>query len=197
MQRREVPGGVRFLTFSCQRRLPLFSNAKVARVFVRSLVRVRRETGLELFAWVVMPEHVHLLVRPPFPPTSANQMNTNEPLAPILKGIKMAVSKRVLARWADMDAGILRKLDDGHGHPRFWQKGGGFDRNVRDRAEFCREVRYIHRNPVERDLVECARDWEFSSVRWWMGQIDGEVACDPPPGVPGDPDHWREWRGFV
>ena len=48
-----------------------------------------------------------------------------------------------------------------NGH-RFWQKGGGFDRNVRDDAEFSREVRYVHHNPVERALVTRPEDWTWS-----------------------------------
>jgi len=40
------------------------------------------------------------------------------------------------------------------GKDTFLERGGGFDRNVRDLAEFTRHVRYIHRNPVERGLVE-------------------------------------------
>ena len=186
MKRREIVGGIRFLTFSCQRRLPLFSNPVVAQVFVGAMVRVRERSGLELFAWVVMPEHVHLLVRPPMAESGAD-------LARPLKSLKTSVSRRALARWSELDAPILRKLDDGHGRARFWQKGGGFDRNVRDRVEFCRQVRYIHRNPVERGLVEQREDWKWSSVRWWMGLREGEVECDPPPG---DEEVWREWSGF-
>jgi hypothetical protein len=85
-------------------------------------------------------------------------------------------------------------LRTGDGAVRFWQKGGGFDRNVRDMEEFCREVRYVHRNPVTRGLVERPEDWKWSSVRWWMGMREGEVERDPPPG---DPKPWERWLGYV
>lgn len=137
MKRWEVPGGVRFITCSCQRRLPLFSNAEIAGLFVDAMVRARRKFGLELFAWVVMPEHIHMLVRPA----------ESVPLGPALHSLKMTVSKRVVPRWVAWRASILDRIADGQGRPRFWQKGGGFDRNVRDDGEFCREVGYIHREP--------------------------------------------------
>lgn len=137
MKRWEVPGGVRFITCSCQRRLPLLSHPVIAGLFVDAMVRARRKFGLELFAWVVMPEHIHMLVRP------AEAV----PLGPALHSLKMTVSKRVIPRWVARRASILDRIADGHGRPRFWQKGGGFDRNVRDDGEFCREVRYIHREP--------------------------------------------------
>lgn len=184
MKRWELDGAVRFITFSCQRRLPLFSNPLIAQEFARALIATRNRHGMHLFAWVVMPEHVHLLVRP----------RERAPLGPALLSLKMAISKRVIPRWLELRAPILARIDDGHGNPRFWQKGGGFDRNVRSDDEFCREVRYIHLNPVERGLVEKPEHWRWSSVRWWMGHRDGEVECDPPPGRP---ESWVNWGGFM
>jgi hypothetical protein len=100
----------------------------------------------------------------------------------------------VLLRWKSINAPILTRIADATGRPRFWQKGGGFDRNVRSEAEFAREVRYIHRNPVERGLVKTPPEWPWSSVRWWMGLREGEVECDPPAGPPGS---WDRWKGFM
>lgn len=147
---------------------------------VTALVRTRKRYGMELFAWVVMPEHVHLLVRP------QDAMRLADPL----RFMKQSVAGRVLERWREINAPILARLRVRDGH-RFWQKGGGFDRNVRDDAEFSREVRYVHNNPVERALVTRPEDWTWSSVRWWMGEREGEVECDPPPGK-----GWDTWTGF-
>lgn len=184
LRRREIPGGVRFITFSCHRRLPLLGHAAIRDLFARELAAARPAHGFELFAWVVMPEHVHLLMRPP----------SGLPLGAALRSLKTAVAKQAVGRWRDLRAPILEEIRTGRGEARFWQKGGGFDRNVRDEAEFCREVRYTHRNPVERGLAARPEDWAWSSVRWWMGRREGEVACDPPPG---DPRTWATWRGYA
>jgi len=154
MRRYELPGGVRFVTFSCQRRLPLPRNAA----------------------------HVHLLVGP-----------GPERVGRALGSLKTSVAKRVIARWRVLEAPILENIRTSGGRPRYWQKGGGHDRNVRDIHEFRRKVRYIHRNAVERGLVELPEDWAWSSVRWWMGEREGEFLCDPPPG---DPRMWDAWKGF-
>ncbi|HEX2836905.1 MAG TPA: transposase [Phycisphaerales bacterium] len=184
MRRWEVPGDIRFITFSCQRRLPLLGNPAIRDVFAQSLDAARRRHGFSLYAWVVMPEHVHLLVRP----------RPDHRLDAVLRGLKTSVAKRVVARWRELDAPILRDIMAQDNSVRFWQKGGGFDRNVRDSSEFCREVHYIHRNPVERELVIEPQDWHWSSVRWWMGHKGGEVECDPPPG---DPKSWERWKGYL
>ena len=131
-----------------------------------------------------MPEHVHLLVRP----------RSDARLDDALRSLKTSIAKRVVARWRELGAPVLSQITTSTGTVRFWQKGGGFDRNVRDLPEFCREVRYIHRNPVERELVVEPQTWRWSSVRWWMGLRDGEVECDPPPG---DPRSWERWKGYV
>lgn len=184
MKRREIPAGLRFITFSCKGGLALLGNPHIRDLFVRILYGARAKFGFELFAWVVMLEHAHLLVRP----------SDAAPLKLALGSLKQSVAERVLKRWKELDAPILRKVTLPDGRHRFWEKGGGFDRNVRDLAEFSREIRYIHRNPVEGGLVARPEDWKWSSVRWWMGLRDGERECDPPPG---DPRAWQAWRGFV
>lgn len=184
MKRYEIPGGIRFLTFSCEQRLQLFRNPAIRAVFEAALRATHLRFRFELFAWVIMPEHNHLLLRP----------NVEAPVARILKFIKLAVSERVIPRWREIDAPILRKIVQPDGRYRFWQKGGGFDRNVRGEGAFMKHIRYIHRNPVERGLVQNPEDWKSSSVRWWMGNREGELPCDPPPG---DPRAWARWRGFM
>lgn len=185
MRRREIPGQTRFLTFSCYRRLKLFSNPRIAGVFADALAIGRRKFGFDLYAWVVMPEHVHLLLRP----------HDGVMAGRALRFIKKSVSERVIARWRALHAPILARVTTSDGRPRFWQPGGGFDRNVRDEGEFSRHVLYIHQNPVERGLVTRAEEWRWSSVRWWMGQRGNpreiEIECDPPPGK-----GWEAWRGF-
>jgi len=183
LKRRDVPGGIRFITFSCQRRLPLLTNPAISELLLTAIARARSVHQFELVAWVLMPEHVHLLMRP----------RDDIPLERTLKSIKLAVSKSVIARWRNIGAThILTKLDDGTGSPRFWQKGGGFDRNVRDEHELSREIRYIHHNPVRRGLVQRPEDYRFSSIHWWIGDHTGPLNCDPLP----DPA-WSQWKGFA
>lgn len=68
-----------------------------------------------------------------------------------------------------LDARVLSRLAVSQGRTRFWQAGGGFDRNVRTDDEFLRELLYIHGNPVKRGLVFRPGDWRWSSASWYLG----------------------------
>jgi putative transposase len=188
MVRREIVGMPRFLTFSCQDRLPLLSNPRIAALTATQIAEARARFRFRLLAWVVMPEHVHLMVIAS--PDSPE-------IGRVLEFIKKSVARRVIARWREIDAPILQRLSQGAaGSPRFWQKGGGFDRNVRDTAEMTREITYIHRNPVERVLCAEPTAWAASSARWWA-TFTGEpgeatmIDGDPPPG-----NGWERWKGW-
>ena len=184
LRRRETGFNCRLLTFSCYHQFQLFGKPAIRDVFMHALARARDKHGFELFAWVDMPEHVHLLVRP----------QPDQLWHPIAAALKTSVARTVVHRWRTLRAPILPRMTDMHGKPRFWQRGGGFDRNVRSMAEFTREVRYIHRNPVAAELVARPEEWPHSSVHWWMGRRDGPLPCDPPP----DPTYaWHLWQGYV
>jgi putative transposase len=58
-------GHLHFITFSYYRRLPLLGSTRARNVFVRTLDQVRHEHGFKLVGYVVMPEHVHLLISEP------------------------------------------------------------------------------------------------------------------------------------
>ena len=167
--RRHEDSSARFITFSTYRRLQLFSSNPIRDRFVTALADARDRYGFELFAWVLMPEHVHLLLRA-----------TESPLAPMLAGLKSGFAKSVLTRWRELDAPILDRIADSGGRHRFWQRGGGYDRNIRDEDEFREKVGYIHANPVRRGLVDRPIDWQWSSARWYAGDVSGPVDIDRP-----------------
>ena len=174
LRRREIPLGIRFVTFSCEGRLPLFGRAAIRDIAADALAAKVRQHQCDLYAWVVMPEHMHLVARP----------GKGRELGALLESFKKSVAWTVLQRWRRLDAPILRRITDERGTARFWLKGGGFDRNIRDNAEFAREVKYIHRNPVERGLVESPESWGWSSASWWLGRDEPRIECQEPAWIP-------------
>ena len=61
---------------------------------------------------------------------------------------------------------------------RFWQPGGGYDRNVVELSTVQQMIDYIHANPVRRGLVQRAIDWEYSSARWYAGMRPVPIEMD-------------------
>jgi putative transposase len=126
-----------FVTFCCYRRRQLLAPAEAKTMFERALECVRRTYRMTVYGYVVMPEHVHLLLSEPEGAT----------LAEALKSLKQGVSRRLIG-------------EAGH----FWQKRY-YDHNVRTHAKFVEKLRYIHRNPVKRGLCARPEDWLWSSFR--------------------------------
>jgi putative transposase len=134
-----------FLTFSCYRRQPKLATAEACEIFVCALERVRQAYGLCVYGYVVMPEHVHLLVNEP----------ERSNLAQALKSLKQGVSRRLALRAEEA----------------FWQERY-YDFNVWSERKFREKLRYVHRNPVKRGLVAKPEDWDWSSFRHYAtGEI--------------------------
>ena len=60
----------------------------------------------------------------------------------------------------------------------FWQKGGGYDRNITRIETVVEAVGYIHNNPVRKGLVETPEKWRYSSAGEWDGVRVGPIAID-------------------
>lgn len=81
-------GDLHFITFSCYRRLPLLKSARARDIFVKELGKVRDETGFQLIGYVVMPEHVHLLMSEPKQGTPST----------VLQKLKLRVARKLRKR---------------------------------------------------------------------------------------------------
>ncbi len=74
LERRQGTGQLHFITFSCYRRLPFLERPEPKNTLAQVLEKARQSHGLTLYAYVLMPEHVHLLTEPetaPLPHSSA------------------------------------------------------------------------------------------------------------------------------
>ena len=129
-------GVFHFLTFSCYRRMPLLARDAAYRVFEREFEAVRRRYGFVVAGYVLMPEHVHLLVGEPRVAS----------LAIALQVLKQKTSRR------------LKRPGEIH----FWQRRY-YDFNVHSDSKRVEKLRYMHRNPVRRGLVAKPEDWPWSS----------------------------------
>lgn len=142
---------IHFITFSCYHRRPLLGTERARDIFEKTLDRARHWYGFYVFGYVVMPEHVHLLVSEPERST----------LAAALQMLKQVSA---------------RKLRDGTSGP-FWQDRY-YDFNVWSERKRVEKLKYIHRNPVARGLVNRPEDWAWSSFRHYATGVERTVEIE-------------------
>jgi putative transposase len=153
-----------FVTFSCYQRRPLLDNDVRRDLLLKILERVRRRYRLVVLAYVVMPEHVHLLLSEP----------QRETLSTAIQALKLGFIRSLFGSGDNLNPGS-RKIGETRGTQlgpkRFWQERF-YDFNVWTERKRVEKLRYIHRNPVKRGLVDSPEKWKWSSFRWY---VSGEV----------------------
>ncbi len=162
-------GDLHFLTFSCYRRLPLLETVRARNVFVEALGKIRERDGFLLVGYVVMPEHVHLLISEPCGRTPSM----------ILKVLKQRVSRDLREKKRRGLVGQLPLSSMSEGKPpRFWQPRF-YDFNVYSAKKKREKLEYMHANPVTRGLVQHPKDWPWSSFSFYAKGETGLVVIDP------------------
>jgi len=160
-------GDLHFITFSCYRRLPLLKPARARDIFVKELGKVRDEMGFHLLGYVVMPEHVHLLMSEPKQGTPST----------VLQKLKLRVARKLRKRRRPACAGQMRLPFAETGDPlrAFWQ-ARFYDFNVYSRGKRKEKLNYMHANPVIRGLVKDPGDWLWSSWGVYYGGVPEHLA---------------------
>ncbi len=163
-----------YITFSCKERRALINTEDHFIIILEALEKYRLSKEVKIFAYVIMPNHLHLLMQ--FP----------ENLAPseFLRVFKRTTSYRLLRWYEDYNPSVLYSLhykDGKHIRKQFWQRGCGYDRHVEGNPDSIRTIcEYIHGNPVRKGLVENPEDWQWSSTKYWLQNVRGIVEITSP-----------------
>jgi putative transposase len=126
--------GTFFITSPTHDRRRLFQVDANAELFLDTVQHYRREGHYKLHAFVVMPDHIHLLLTP--------QSITLERAVQLVKG---GFSHRIGSKFP------------------VWQRGFA-DLRMRDREDYLTHVNYIHDNPVRARLCQTPEDYRYSSA---------------------------------
>ena len=149
-----IPGHPHHVTQRGNGRTRTFFNDDDYALYRDLLATHCRSAGVEVWAWCLMPNHVHLILVPSDP-----------------DGLR-----RALARVHRIYAGVIQARRKRSGH--FWQ--GRFGAVAMDEEHLAAALRYVSLNPVRARLVARAQDWRWSSTRaHWRGRDDGLTALAP------------------
>ncbi len=159
------------LTFSCYQGHPFLAKERTCLWLVDSISNARRKHDFDLWAYVFMPNHVHLILCP---------RREQYSISTILQAIKQPVARKAIQYLKTSNPAGLRLLATGQQiRPyEFWQKGGGYDRNIVNVETLIEAVRYIHNNPVRKGLVETPDQWRYSSASAWDSDRPGPIPID-------------------
>ncbi len=157
------------LTCSCFQRRPFLSKELPCQLFAQTLQEALQLHRVVLLAYVLMPEHFHLLV---YPTQEKYKMEK------FLATAKQRCSRRALAHIRMHQPEKLPWFETGQQSPRyrFWLPGGGYDRNMVEPKTIRKSIDYIHGNPVRRGLVKEPWEWKWSSARDWLLGEPGPIA---------------------
>jgi putative transposase len=177
LKRYQQAHDLHFITFSCYHRKPLLETPSARRVFEVTLERTRVWYGFFITGYVVMPEHVHLLMSEPERGTLALALQMLKQIsAHELRGCPTL--PRSLRSVGKLNKATPRPDDQERlGPVPFWQ-ARYYDFNVWNARKQTEKLRYMHRNPVARGLVASPEDWEWSSFRHYLTGVEGVVEIE-------------------
>jgi putative transposase len=163
-------GTVRFVTFSCHRRLSILRDEVTCRIVLGELDFARRKYDFKLFGYVFMPEHVHLVLHP------ALGVKLGLAIGEFKSRSARAISAHLQAVRSQLFADLEVTKESRTSHaiwlPRF------YDHNCRNQETVLEKINYCHFNPVKRGLVSRPEDWRWSSYRSYQGAADTVVELD-------------------
>ena len=133
--RYQKTGDIHFVTFSCYQQRTHFSSPESRNLFEQSLEKMRTRYEFCVFGYVVMPDHVHLLLSEP----------KKVVLSKAIQALKISVA--------------VQRIEQ-----PFWE-ARYYDFNVFTDTKRIEKLKYIHRNPVTRGLVSKPEQWQSSSFR--------------------------------
>jgi REP element-mobilizing transposase RayT len=152
-----------YLTSVAHDRLPIFRSDAIKDIACRSWDEARKSGEILIFAYVIMPDHVHMIT------------DSHRKMSDVLRFINGISAKRILDHLKSNNyESSLRKLRQetkakGHQYS-VWQHNPDAFRITGEDA-LWQKVNYIHQNPVRAGLVGRAEEYRYSSVRLWRGGI--------------------------
>jgi len=154
-------GDLHFITFCCYQRRALLGTVRARNLAAQILGEVRSKYGFMLVGYVIMPEHVHLLIGESRTVSPVKIVQVfKQRLSRRMRGKKRREAKQLRLRFPEEEAGLRR----------FWQRRY-YDFNVYTRGKMKEKLQYMHANPITEKLVEHPRDWPWSS---WSYYASGE-----------------------
>ncbi len=170
LRHHDIGGYARFITFCTHTRIPILIDDIYCNIIFNSINSARETQSFKLIGYVIMPEHIHLVIIP----------ENNLPVGRLVGNIKEFSSKEIHKFFEIDKPGIIKRFTVIRNRLErfsFWQRRC-FDFNCRSESSMWEKVNYCHNNPVVRKLVRFPGEWQYSSYNWYDGQTNVKLKMD-------------------
>lgn len=168
---------IHFLTCTTVEWLPVFTRPHFCDVILDSLSFCRREKNMRLYAYVIMDNHVHLVVEAP-------------DLPGVIQAFKGFTAREILRiahehkrEWLLNQFAYFKKSFRDRSKHQVWQEGS-HPQVIAGEGMLRQKIEYIHANPVRAGWVDAPEHWRYSSARNYLGSANCTIEIDLWPGVP-------------
>ena len=162
-----------FITSTVIDWMDVFTRPAYKRIVVDSLKYCQANKGLEIYAWVLMTNHLHMTVS-----LQSNQSTIQ--IGDVLRDFKKFTSKALVKAIQDNDRESRKEWlldrcwfrganDSKTKNYKFWQDGSYIE-YIHSYDFYKEKLNYIHMNPVKQEIVEKPEDYVYSSARNYCGQ---------------------------
>jgi REP element-mobilizing transposase RayT len=166
------PNTFHYTTSVCYRRVPIFRSDKACNLFIETLAETKRRLPLKLIAYVIMPDHTHLILNP-----------LGCDISKVMNSLKSAPARKIIdwLRESNYQSSLGKLALDvpqkrGHTHA-VWQKD--FSSIDLWSPKFIRQkLNYIHLNPVRAGLCKHPAEWKWSSYRSYLTHETGSLPLE-------------------
>jgi len=167
MVKLNIPGNIHFVTARTYNRQPIFNKDKCCEIFLDNLAIYRNKFKFKIYAYVIMPDHVHMLIYPNYTPLRVSPNSFGAELrekTPNEFGVtpKESNISYILKNIKGCSAREINKYLNGEGS--IWLKGF-YDFNIFSDQKFEEKLSYIHQNPLKAGLVTDISEYKYCSWR--------------------------------
>jgi putative transposase len=154
-------GAVHFVTFTVHQWVDVFTRKEYVDLLLESLKYCQVNKGLEVFGWVIMSNHCHLIIR-------ARNENLSDVIRDLKKFTAKAIYKAIESNPKESRRGWLLRVLSHNGKIWLWEEGYHGE-EITSQNFFDTKLRYLHQNPVKAGIVEKEEEYLHSSCRDYYG----------------------------
>jgi putative transposase len=158
-------------------RKKILTEPPIAGIILESLEYLRGEGRVKLFSYVIMPDHLHLILLP------LQKDEKEQTISDIMRDFKKFTSKKIMdylkKTMRTVLLGFFSRSARGYEGQQYkvWQDGF-FDENVFTQDFLNQKIQYIHYNPVRKGMVTEPEDYPFSSAKNFVSEGEGDLELD-------------------